>query len=184
MDIRGEPRVPYVESREELPEPQREHYDRITASRDSVIGPFGVLLHSPVLAGRVADLGSYLRFESALPEGLRELAIVVSGREFDAAFEWAVHAPLAREAGVSEAALDAVVDDAPVDDIPADEGVVIRFGRELWRDHAVSEETYRAAADAFGVQGVVDLTALLGYYGLVACVLNAFEVLPAAETPL
>jgi len=184
MDVRGEPRVPYVESREELPESQREYYDRITASRDRIIGPFGVLLHSPVLAGRVADLGTYLRFESALPEGLRELAIVVSGREFDAAFEWAVHAPLAREAGVSEAALDAVLDDAPVNDLPATDGVVIRYGRELWRDHAVSEETYRAAEDAFGVQGVVDLTALLGYYGLVACVLNAFEVLPAAETPL
>lgn len=183
MDVEREPRVPFVESRAEIPEGERENWDRITERRGRVIGPFGVLLNSPDLAGRVADLGTYLRFDSALPDGVREVAIVVTTREFEAPFEWAVHAPLAREAGVSEDALNAVLSDGSVDDLPASEGVVVRYGRELWRENEVSKETYRAAEEAFGVRGVVDLTALLGYYGMIACVLNAFEVLPDSETP-
>jgi 4-carboxymuconolactone decarboxylase len=31
---------------------------------------------------------------------------------------------------------------------------------------------------------VTELTATMGYYAMLACVLNAFEVLPDEETPL
>ena len=47
---------------------------------------------------------------------------------------------------------------------------------ELVRDHRISDATYARARAAFGEQGVIELVSVVGYYCLVALVLNAFEV--------
>ena len=48
----------------------------------------------------------------------------------------------------------------------------------------MSEETYRRALALWGVVGVVELTALIGYYTMVAMTLNAHEFpLPAGVEP-
>ena len=49
-------------------------YDKITAKRGAVRGPFASLMHHPALAERVGDLGEYLRFGATLPGDIRELA--------------------------------------------------------------------------------------------------------------
>ena len=83
---RGEvamPRVPAVR-REDLPPGDREVYDQIASSRGAEFarqGPFGVLLHSPVFAGRAAHLGSYVRYEGPMPARHRHLlAMIVASR--------------------------------------------------------------------------------------------------------
>ena len=38
--------------------------------------------------------------------------------------------------------------------------------------------------ERFGVDGLVELTATVGYYGMLACVLNAFDVVPEAGADL
>ena len=68
--------------------------------RQSVRGPFAVLLHSVGVFGPAQALGAYLRFESAIPAKLRELAIIVTARHWKQDYEWQVHAKLAHEAGL------------------------------------------------------------------------------------
>ena len=63
--------------------------------------------------------------------------------------------------------------------LATDEALVVDYGRQLLRDKRVSPETFRRAHERFGDQGLVDLTALLGYYSMIACALNAFELQPA-----
>ena len=181
--MRDEPRVPFLDSKDDLPADQHHNYDRIVESRDRVIGPFGVLLNSPEIAGRAAHLGTYVRFESDLPGDVRELAIITTAREHDCAFEWAVHEPIARDEGVNEAAIDAVRRRDPVDDLEDREALIVRYGRELLRENAVSDETFEAARERFGDVGVTELTATFGYYSMLAVVLNALEVLPDADAP-
>lgn len=176
-------RVPFVTDREQVPEGERHHYDGIEESRGGVRGPFGVLLNSPEVAGRIGHLGAYIRFEGELSGADRELAIITTAREFDCAFEWAAHEPLAREEGVRDAAIEAVADRAPVDGLTGAEATIVRYGRELFRDHGVTDATFEAAKDRFGVKGVTELTATMGYYSMMACVLNAFEVTPADDAP-
>lgn len=177
------PRIPPIESRDDLPAEEREHYDNIEESRGGVRGPFGVLLHSPEVAGRVGHLGAYLRFEGVLPGPARELAILTTARAFDCAFEWAAHVPIAREEGVREHAIETVADRAALEDVSEAEATVIRYGRELFDEHEVSDAAFDAAIDRFGLQGVTELTATMGYYGMIASVLNAFEVLPGDDGP-
>ena len=57
------------------------------------------------------------------------------------------------------------------------------YGRQILRDHRVSADTFEAAKAKFGEQGVTELTATIGYYGMLACALNAFEVTPSTDMP-
>ena len=59
-------------------------WDRIAAIRTGVRGPFGVLMHVPALADRVAALEDYFRFNAALPAVDRELVIIATAREMNA----------------------------------------------------------------------------------------------------
>ncbi len=176
-------RIPYVTDREAVPEGERHHFDSIAESRGSVRGPFSVLMNSPELAGRVGHLGAYIRYEGELPGRVRELAILTTAREFDAAYEWAAHEPIAREEGVPGETIDAVAEEAPADSLLDEDAAVVRYGRELLDDHTVDDDTFEAVRERFGNGGVAELTATMGYYVLVACVLNAFEVLPDDDAP-
>lgn len=175
-------RAPVITERTQLPEGQRHNFDLVEESRGHVSGPFGVLLNSPEVGGRVGYLGSYIRFESQLSGPQRELAILTTAREWDCAYEWAVHAPLARDAGVREAAIEAVSEQRGTEELTETEALVVRYGRAVLRDHDVPESLFRAAEDQFGVQRLTELTATIGYYSLLACVLNAFDVTPEEET--
>lgn len=175
--------MPTITEREQVPEGGRHHFDSIVESRGSVRGPYSVLMHTPEVAGRAGHLGAYLRYESELPGAERELAIITAVREFDCAYPWAAHVRIAREEGVREAAIEAVRTDAPVDDLTDAEALIVQYGRELFREYAVSDATFRAARERFGVQGVTELTATMGYYSMMACVLNAFGVTPDGDGP-
>lgn len=177
------PRVPFIDSREQLPDDQRHNYDRIVESRGRVIGPFGVLLNSPEIAGRTGSLGTCIRFESALPGDVRELAVLTTARECDCAFEWVTHEPIAREEGVSGMAIEIVKNREPVDDLDEREASVVRYGRELFRENRVAESSFRPVAARLGETGVTELTATFGYYSMLAVVLNALDVYPDEDAP-
>lgn len=179
----GSDRIQYHTSRETIPEEHRRHYDSIAESRGRVRGPFSVLLNSPELAGRIAHAGAYVRFEGELPDADRELAILTTARTFDCAFEWAAHLPIAREAGVRETAIDVVADREPTDELDDRERLVVEYGRELLDDHRISDERFDDAKDRYGESGVTELTGTIGYYSMIACALNAFEVFPDPDSP-
>lgn len=174
-------RITQITEREQVAPDKRHLFDAIAESRGRVSGPFSVLLNSPELAGRAAHLGAYIRFESTLTPAQRELAIITAAREFDCAFEWAAHEPLARSASVRQAAISAVANRRDLSELTADEALIVEYGRQLLRDKRIAPEVFDAAKAAFGEQGVTELTATIGYYGMLACALNAFEVEPPPD---
>jgi 4-carboxymuconolactone decarboxylase len=173
-------RLPLVSRVEDLPVAHRDVWTRIAQSRGSVVGPFAALLHSPVLAGRTADLGAYIRFESTLAPPDREIVILAVARLFDCAFEWAYHVPEARKAGVSAGTIAAIRERRPPGELDKDAALIVDYVRQLLADHRAEDATVAALRARLGVQGVVDLTATIGYYAMLACTLNAFEVRPEA----
>ena len=177
------PRVPRITERSQVADEHHEIFDSITSSRGRVSGPFSVLLNSPEVAGRAAHLGAYIRFDSTLPDDKRELAIITAAREFDCDYEWSAHSGLAQRAGVRDEAIQVVANRESVDSLTSDEATIISYGRELFQDHRISDATFNAAKEMLGEQGVTELTATMGYYGMLACALNAFEVEPAPDAP-
>jgi 4-carboxymuconolactone decarboxylase len=160
---------------------QKQVADEIVAGpRGALRGPFDPWLRSPALADRAQKLGEYCRFHNSLPPDLSELAICLIGRHFKAQYEFYAHARLAREAGLSEAIVEAIrIRQTPpfARDV---ERIVYDFVCEYLATNRVSGANYKRALDAFGEKGVVDLVGVCGYYMLVSMTLNVFEMpLPA-----
>ena len=176
-------RLPELTDRESLPAEVQPVFDAIAESRGGIRGPFPWLLHSPPVAEQVGELGHYLRFGSALPDADREIAIITAAREADCAYEFAAHARLASSVGVADETIDAVAHRRDLDAFEPGAALVVRYARELLGDHRLSDETFAAAKERYGEQGVIDLTALCGYYTMVAAVLNAMEATPPADWP-
>ncbi|MBM3942047.1 MAG: carboxymuconolactone decarboxylase family protein [SAR202 cluster bacterium] len=171
-------------TREELDPEDQQFYDSIADSRGGVRGPYGVLLHSPKLAARVAHTGTYVRFDLDLPESQKELIIISTAREIKSQYEFTAHARLARQAGLPEATIKAVAQGTAPQGLTGDEALLVRYVQELLRNHKVSNPTFNAVKERWGVQRTIDITALIGHYLLVGQILAAFEVdLPAGAKP-
>jgi 4-carboxymuconolactone decarboxylase len=148
--------------------------------RGGVKGPFIPLLRSPQLMDRLQKVGEYLRFHSALERRLSEFVMLVVSRRWTQQFEWAVHLPLALDAGVARETIDALADGCRPAGMAPDEALAYDFCEELERNKAVSEATYRRAIDLWGEQGVIDLLGLVGYFATVSMVMNVART-PAPE---
>ena len=168
-------RLPNV-NRDELKPEDQQYFDEIVGSRGSVRGPYGILLHSPQLAARVAHTGTFVRFEFDVPEALKELVIITTAREVTSQYEFSAHARLAREAGVSEDTIQAVAKGTAPQGLSGDEEILVRYTKELVGNHKISDATFNAVKDRFGVQDTVNFTGLIGHYLLVGQILLAFDV--------
>jgi 4-carboxymuconolactone decarboxylase len=146
-----------------------------------VAGPFAVLLHSPEVARRTAELGAFIRFESSLLPADRELVILTLARELDCRFEWAAHVPEARAAGVRAEAIAAVGTRQAPEGLTPGEAEIVRYVQELLRRHRVDEARLAPLLARLGERGLVELTATVGYYAMLACALNAFGLEPGAD---
>jgi 4-carboxymuconolactone decarboxylase len=176
-------RLPNLDRDQLKPEDQK-FYDSIADSRGGVRGPYGVLLHSPDLAARVAHTGSYVRYNLDLPEALRETIILATAREIKSQYEFFAHARLARQAGLSENTIQAIAHGTAPQGLSGDEEKLVRYVQELLRHHKISDATFNAVRDRFGMQKTLEITALVGHYLLVGQVLAAFDVeLPEGVKP-
>jgi 4-carboxymuconolactone decarboxylase len=163
------PRLPQIDQRESLPEQHREVFDYLVKTRGRVSPGFATLLNSPDLAGRIAHTGSYVRFESTLPDRLRELAALAASTEIGNSYERGIHTRDCQNLNVDAALIEAVVNGQPVDAFPAADTLPVRCARELLRDHRLSLATFEEARQQLGDQGVTDLVANIGYYTMLGC---------------
>jgi 4-carboxymuconolactone decarboxylase len=159
-------------------------YDQLTPEQKTMVehlfagerggmnGPFNVLLRSPEMGDLAQKLGAQLRFHSTLTAKQRELAIIITARYWTAQYEWTAHRQLALKAGISPAIADAIAAGKRPPSLEPDQEVVYNFCNEMLHTKQVSDGTYKAAVDKLGERGVVDLTALVGYYQFVSMILN------------
>ena len=177
-------RVPIVTG-DMVPEEFRQAFDELTKDTGGTItgGPNSITINSPEMARRRTHLTSYLRFESTFPKRIQELAILATARFFDCPYIWNAHAGDARKEGVSDAIIDAIRERQPLPAMADDERAIFNFCNEFYKNHRVSASTFQIALEQFGVQHLVELTALMGHYAQTAFFLNAFEVdLPEERT--
>jgi 4-carboxymuconolactone decarboxylase len=149
--------------------------DGILESRGALQGPFTMFLHAPELAGRVAHLGAYVRFEGGLDMRVRVLAAMTVARELDAVYVWGAQTGSARRQGVPEATI-AAIREGHARGVPADDARIIEFTRRLIRDHRVDDASVAALRQRFGDRGLIELTGTIGYYAMLAMTVNACEL--------
>jgi len=149
-------------------------------------GPFVALLREPKLAEQAVAMATYFRNEGVLGVKLTELVILLAARDWTQQFEWTAHYSRALKAGLKQETINAIAEGRRPLGLPEDEEIVYDFWTELNQSKSVSDATYARALKKFGEPGVVSITALNGYYMMLAMVLNVARtpVLPAnAQVP-
>jgi 4-carboxymuconolactone decarboxylase len=170
-------RLPAI-NRDALAPDDQAIWDRIAAVRTGVRGPFGVLMHVPALADRVAALEDYFRFNAALPAVDRELVIMATAREMGARYPWARHEARGREVGTRTEAIEAVRLNGALEQLTARERLLVEIVRNLLRTRALPDRLYTRALAELGRQQLVETVALAGHYSLIGLTVNAFDVAP------
>ena len=149
---------------------------RLTDDEGRLEGPFNAMLASPGVGMALQRLGSAIRFETALSDRCREIAILTLAAVRDSAFEWYAHEPIGRQAGLTQDELDALrVGDRPVT-LSTSESVTLETVAALLDHRDLDDEQFERARQALGVEQLVELVTLTGYYDLLALALRAFRV--------
>jgi 4-carboxymuconolactone decarboxylase len=176
------PRLSRIAGQADMPVEHRHYFDRIIRSRGRVCGPFQVLLHSPDVAERVAAVGEPILYDTLLPPPAKALTWLITAREFDCDYEWALAEHAAQKAGIPDALVRTIGRREPLTGLDDEQQVLADLCHQLLRgNHHVDDATYRAAVAKFGVPGTVRVAATIGYFAMHAVVLNAFEVNPKEE---
>ncbi len=165
-------RIDLLTERDQLhSDAQRELFDRIVASRGSMIRPYQVLAHAPAVAGVIGDVGAAIRFGGTLSDHDRELVIITTAVINDCQFEWDSHHPIALEVGVRPETAEYLRSGGD-HELDGRERTIIGYVRELCDTGTVSDVRFAAMLELLGNEGTVELTAVVGYYTMLAYVMN------------
>ena len=148
-----------------------------------IFGPFIPLLWSPDAMSRIAAVGEYLRLRSVFPPRLSEFLILITARHWTQQYEWSLHCPIAIAAGVEPAVAGAIAAGRRPPQMSGEQAILYDVCTDLLRDHEISDATYARAFAAFGEKGIVDAVAIIGYYSLLAMVLNTARTPPVPGGP-
>jgi 4-carboxymuconolactone decarboxylase len=178
-------RVPDLAPADRTPE-QVKIFDEIAGPRGGVVrGPFAIWLRNPELADKANQLGNALRVKGKLDKRLFELAILVVARGWTAQYEWFAHAEAALAAGLGADTIEDLRQGKEPALTRADERIVYKVAYELQVHHKISDATYAEAEQALDLPLLIELVSVVGFYTMVAIVLNGFEApVPGGSKPL
>ncbi|HEX9417836.1 MAG TPA: carboxymuconolactone decarboxylase family protein [Methylomirabilota bacterium] len=174
-------RLALITSKDQVAAKDHAVVDSIVKSRGALHGPFTVFLHCPELAGRLAHLGAFVRFEGSLDKRVRVLAAMTVARELDAVYVWGAQTAGARRLDVPESTI-AAVREKHSRGIPPEDAQIVEFTRQLIRKHRVDDASVKALQARFGNEGFIELTGVIGYYSMLAMTVNACELEAAPDT--
>ena len=178
------PRVDDLDPKD-LTQQQKEIHDRIAGTRGGVVrGPFAIWLRHPAIADGADRLGTTLR-QGTLDKRLFELMVLVVARHWSAQYEWYAHAKQGLAAGLSPAVVDAIKERRKPDFAREDERLIYDVVTEMNETKTLSQRTYDRAVAALGLERVIELITAIGFYTMVAMMLNGFDApVPGGEHPL
>jgi 4-carboxymuconolactone decarboxylase len=162
---------------------QKTVFDKLTAGRGRILGPYKVWIHSPTVAAGMEHIGTYLNKRGSLSAREVEIGILVIARHWDAAYVRQAHVRLGKEVGLSDEIIAAVL--AGQDPKLADphERAVHRFAAALTAGAKLGDTEFAEIEKALGRDGIAEVLVLLGYYTSVCLAMKVHEVpIPAQQS--
>lgn len=176
----GEPRLPPVD-------PEAPDVRDVFVGLPAPLQIFRVLANAPTLFAPLMDVASNILGQTtALDPATTELAILQVGQLCGADYEIAQHKPLARDAGLQDAQITAILrGDEQAPDLDEDQRAVLRFTREAVTLADVSDQTWASVAAHHSPRALTELLIIAGFYRLMCSVMRAarLDIEPATHTP-
>ena len=157
---------------------QRRMHEEILRVRGQVRGPFAIWLNSPELGQLTLQTQDWFQKKTQLSEALVELAILMVARRHTAQFAWAVHEKRALRAGLPQTVIESIRQRAQPTFTDDRTKRVFEIVTELCETSTLSKSSYAAAVADLGVQTLVELVSLTGFYVMIGMLLNTFEADP------
>jgi 4-carboxymuconolactone decarboxylase len=146
--------------------------------------PFKVYFRSPDFGLHAIGMSDYLRWGTGFDARQTELIILLAARQWQSGYIWHAHYALGVKAGLDPKIPAAIAAGKRPQGMKEDEALLYDLITQIYRDHAIADSTYDAAAKKFGEKGVVDAIGLASYYGITAMSLIAAKATyPAGEEP-
>ena len=178
-------RFPVIPAEQMTPR-QKEVADAIAGGpRGGLRGPYLALIHHPALADKLQALGEHLRYGAAISPAHIEMVVLIVARHMNCQYEWFAHERIARNTtDLADSIIKALQIDAEPADMTAEQSTLYKFSKEVIAHGQPTDSTYDQAIQHFGREGVLDIISLVGYYSLIAMVLNTSQVpLPEGTVP-
>ena len=163
--------LPYVDETK-APEKTREilnrgkvkmNVARMIANSDAAFYPFSML-------------GNSLLTRSKLDAKLREIAILRTAKVSKSLYEWTQHVPIAKHVGVTDEQIGAMEHPENASCFNEVENLVIKFTDEVARNVKGSPATIAQLKKHMGATEIVELIMSIGFWGMVARLLETTEV--------
>jgi alkylhydroperoxidase family enzyme len=149
---------------------------KAVAETGALMGPWNPWLHEPRIGGAIWALTKAMTAEATLPDPVRQIAILVVGARYKAAYELYAHLAVAEREGMSEARLATLTCGARPTDLNEQEGCAYDVAFALAGGGVLPQPAYDRAVKLFGQHGANELIYLVGLYALVSVTLNGFDV--------
>ena len=169
--------------RADMNEAQARVHDEIEAADGRVRGgPYWAYIRNPAFMRLHNEMSRYVR-ATPLTGRERQIAVLAVVRHWNAEYPWAVQVRASLAAGIDQDIIDAInAGAAPRFDDPG-EKAAYDVARELVGDKRVSDAIYAAAEQQFGLEKLVDLVSSIGFFSMVCCTANAFDITPPDDAP-
>lgn len=151
-------------------------------AQGALIGPFPAMFHFPRFGIPALTFLRSLSTEARLSGKVREVAILTVGAIFGARYEIYAHETTAADVGLTSSQIATLAAGDRPSDLSEDQAVAYEVARVIATGRVLPITTYGRAVEVLGKDGVGELVFLVGGFGLVAMVLNAFDV-PVPEFP-
>ncbi|HEX3191409.1 MAG TPA: carboxymuconolactone decarboxylase family protein [Streptosporangiaceae bacterium] len=152
----------------------------LASGAGGLAGPFNAMLYAPSVGHALQELGTAIRFRTELAPRVREMAILVVAQAWDSAYVRESHELLGRDAGLTDAEIEALRAGADPGFADKQEQVAYSVVRALTRPGPKSadldDQEYDTAVAVLGEQALVELSVLVGYYATLALQLRIFRV--------
>ena len=176
------PKVTPISDKSQVPAEHAPIVDAVLEVFGSIRGPNSIMLYDPPLAKLTLELGNFFRYNTIVKSPEKELAIITGVREKDCLYVWAAQVAAGKRGGLRDEAIAAVKERREdLSSLTPEERDIVTYVRKLVRTNRVDEALFNTLKDRYGLEWLIETTTVVGYYGMLAGVVNAFDVPPPPD---
>ena len=158
--------------------------DLVTRRPDGAfVGPWGVWMQVPGVGRPFLELIGTIRGMPGLGGRARQVVILTVGARQGCAYELYAHVPAAREAGLSEDQIGALLSGNRPPDLTGAEAVAADLAAALVGGGVLARPLYARGLAELGQDGLKAVIFTVAQYSFVAVMLNAFDVPDETGSP-
>lgn len=168
---------------EELSPEQQRAFQLIAGPRDGVVnGPFPAWIRLPELCERIQSVSDILRSKTTLKPYIFETLTIIVARWFNAGYMWGAHAGFAIKCGLPESIVDDINNNRhPVFEDDQDQ-IIFDVANILVTGKLLPIDIYNRAVEMLGIETLIEVVTDIGFYNMIATVLNTFDVEQKPDT--